>query len=277
MDNSYAVVENFINDNCVIQPSCNVKAIDLITNINIKMGTSFNTRGSFPTIMTKYILSHPNITKKRTANGICYIGLDLKNNDNRVDDRIKSLIKESLQYTDDQYEYIRKNKLIKPLYNNGILQENETLEATVNAINAEYHNILLEVKRCVKSVNIVAKEYEKAKTHDLIQSILQVNPNYEPMYMDNGELINPYFTESLPLIYDRRLNMEQVCIETCKTIKNYHTMIDKLNMLFIQIGSTRDKIIPTLDASTIEIITEGSLSRHEYEKKTKEYLKRIES
>jgi len=190
MDN-YENVEYFINNYCICNPNENIMAIDLINAINNKMGTKFGTRGSFPNIMSKYMALNPKITKKKTSAGICYNGINLIDNGAKMYEIIKRIIKSSFGYTDDQYEYIKKNKLIKVVYSNGALQEKETITSTVDAINNEYYEILMNIKRNIKAINIIANEFEKARTQDLIQSILQINPKYEPMYDDDGKLFNP--------------------------------------------------------------------------------------
>lgn len=169
----------------------------------------------------------------------------------------------------------KKKKSRKNVYCGIKLSPNIPIES-VKLPSYEAHcpgEILYNIKIVNRSLLNIATEYKRAAETDKIQSIIHCFPNYEPLYDDDGILICPIKESDLPIIYDRRLDMKQLCKEGVKLIRK----LDDLKKKLTETPHTQTIEIPQLDSWVFDIIKDGSNVSKNFERETKEYLRKLES
>lgn len=256
---TYSKLVDFIRDNCVHGRTQVVRTSVLAWEFNKVTGLNLSSNAQFPSYMNLYMQQYPSVTKKKVGGYICYCGISLQQRTVIQRDELKQLIMNKFGCTGSQYEYLHTKGLIKSVYTDGFFNEEETIQSTTRSIEAEQKAVISNISAKIRSAKVSAEEYVKSCRYDLIQSILQVDPCYEPTFTNEGDVMLPegIVDEEVPLVFDNREKMTEICKGELRQIKSLKLDTERLNKL----PKLVPYVPPTISPEITSIIETGAKVR----------------
>jgi hypothetical protein len=230
--NNIDKIIHFIDENCIIDSDCYVRAKDLYISFTETSGSNISETRDFPKMMDHIMKNRPNIIRKRSGEGIRYIGISLKDqplrvgrktNDLTYNERRKNKREENKMiqmnmfvekgWSADQYTKIVKLGCLRIVENkdgNGI-NVDESIKQTENAIAERIYKRYQKFNDTAKHSQYIIEAFHTAELRDKISMISEyMGDEYS---LDKAlQIISQIPSELKPFeevapIYDERLKV----------------------------------------------------------------------